>query len=70
MLYRDLTIRGFSTPDYWDCYPPVLAEVAPWVADGRLHYAEHVIEGLEAIPAAFPRMFEGGTVGKMIAKIA
>lgn len=70
VLYRDLTIRGFSTPDYWDCYPDFLAEVAPWVADGRLRYAEHVVDGLEAVPAAFPQMFEGRTVGKMIARVA
>jgi NADPH-dependent curcumin reductase CurA len=70
VLYRDLTIRGFSTPDYWDDYPDFLAEVAPWVADGKLRYAEHLIDGLEAIPTAFPTMFEGAAVGKMIARIA
>lgn len=69
VLYRDLTIRGFSTPDYWDSYPAFLSEAAPWVAEGKLRYAEHTIDGLEAIPAAFPAMFEGGVVGKMIAKI-
>jgi NADPH-dependent curcumin reductase CurA len=70
VLYRDLTFRGFSTPDYWDSYPDFLAEVAPWVVDGKLCYAEHLVDGLEAIPTAFPRMFEGGVVGKMVAKIA
>lgn len=70
ILYRDLTLRGFSTPDYWDCYPAFVAEVAPWVADGTLRYAEHLVEGLEAIPTAFPAMFEGGAIGKVIVKIA
>jgi NADPH-dependent curcumin reductase CurA len=69
VLYRNLTIRGFSVPDYWHRYPAFLAEMAPWLAAGKLRYAEHFIEGLDAIPAAFPRMFQGGTVGKMIAKI-
>jgi NADPH-dependent curcumin reductase CurA len=70
VLYRDLTIRGFSVPDYWDRYPLFLDEMAPWLAAGKLHYAEHLIEGLEAIPAAFPQMFQGPAVGKMIAKIS
>jgi NADPH-dependent curcumin reductase CurA len=70
VLYKDLTVRGFSVPDYFDSYPELLAELAPAVADGKVRYAEHVIEGLEAIPTAFPDMFHGRVTGKMIAKIA
>jgi NADPH-dependent curcumin reductase len=70
VLYKDLTIRGFSVPDYFDSYPEFLAEVAPWVAADELRYAEHVIEGLESIPAEFPNMFQGRTMGKTIARIA
>jgi NADPH-dependent curcumin reductase CurA len=69
VLYRDLTIRGFSVPDYFDSYPEFLAELAPAVAEGKVRYAEHFIEGLEAIPAALPDMFHGRVTGKMIAKI-
>ncbi|WP_197382071.1 NADP-dependent oxidoreductase [Mycolicibacterium mengxianglii] len=69
VLYKDLTIRGFSVPDYWDCFPDFLDEVAPWVAEGKMQYAEHVIDGLEAIPAAFPDMFQGRVTGKMIATL-
>ncbi len=70
VLYKDLTIRGFSVPDYFDSYPELHAELAPAVADGKVRYAEHFIEGLEAIPAAFQDMFHGRVTGKMIAKIA
>ncbi|WP_198730455.1 NADP-dependent oxidoreductase [Mycolicibacterium baixiangningiae] len=70
VLYKDLTIRGFSVPDYFDSYPELLAELAPAVADGKVRYAEHFVEGLEAIPAAFQDMFHGRVTGKMIAKIA
>ncbi|MGE0217300.1 NADP-dependent oxidoreductase [Mycolicibacterium sp.] len=70
VLYRDLTIRGFSVPDYFDCYDALRAELAPAVAAGTVRYAEHVVEGLEAIPTAFPDMFHGRVMGKMIAKIA
>jgi NADPH-dependent curcumin reductase CurA len=70
VLYKDLTIRGFSVPDYWDSYPEFVAELAPGVADGSVRYAEHVVDGLEAIPVAFPDMFRGRVTGKMIARIA
>ena len=69
VLYKDLTIRGFSVPDYFDCYPHLIAELGPALADGRVRYAEHFVEGLEAIPTAFPDMFLGRVTGKMIAKI-
>ncbi|WP_157576039.1 hypothetical protein [Mycobacterium sp. GA-2829] len=36
---------------------------------GELRCTEHVIDGSEAIPEAFPTMFEGGTAGKMVARI-
>ncbi|WP_434440561.1 NADP-dependent oxidoreductase [Lentzea sp. E54] len=70
VLYKDLTLRGFSVPDYFDLYPEFLAEAAPWVAEGELRYAEHVVEGLESVPAEFPKMFCGATTGKTIARIA
>jgi NADPH-dependent curcumin reductase CurA len=70
VLYKDLTIKGFSVPEYWDSYPEFLAEVTPWVADGRLRYAEHFVDGFETIPVAFPDMFRNRVTGKMIARIS
>ncbi|MDT0541374.1 MULTISPECIES: NADP-dependent oxidoreductase [Streptomyces] len=70
VLYKNLTIRGFSVPDHFDSYPAFLADLAPAVAEGKLRYAEHIVEGLENIPASFPEMFQGRIMGKMIAKIS
>ncbi|MCS7478026.1 NADP-dependent oxidoreductase [Umezawaea endophytica] len=69
VLYKDLTIRGFSVPDHFDSYPEFLAEMAPAVASGEARYAEHLVEGLDTIPHAFEDMFHGRTTGKMIARI-
>ena len=46
----------------------LLDDLAPAVAGRQPHYGTHAIEGLEAIPATFPRMFTGRGAGKMIAK--
>jgi NADPH-dependent curcumin reductase CurA len=71
VMYKDLTIRGFSTPEFYDCYPEFLADLTPAVTEQKLHYSTHIIEGgLEAIPVVFPEMFTGRVAGKMIAKIA
>jgi NADPH-dependent curcumin reductase len=69
-LYKTLTIRGFDVTEFYDCYPEFLADLAPAVAQQKLHYSTHIIEGgLETIPVAFPEMFTGRVAGKMIAKV-
>lgn len=69
VLYKDLTVRGFSVPDHFHRFPDFLAEVAPWVASGRLRHAERFVDGLAAIPAALPSVFRGGAHGKLIARL-
>jgi NADPH-dependent curcumin reductase CurA len=55
IIYKDLTVRGFSVPDYFDSgYDELAAEVGPAVAAGQVRFAEHVVDGLESIPSAFP----------------
>ena len=69
-LYRFITIRGFSVMDHADSVPAFLADVAPLVTQGKLHYAEHFVDGIENIPAAFPQLFDGRNHGKLIARVA
>jgi NADPH-dependent curcumin reductase CurA len=68
-LYRTLTIRGFDVTEFYDRYPEFLADLAPAVAEQKLHHSTHVVDGgLEMIPVVFPEMFTGRGAGKMIAK--
>ncbi len=46
------------------------AQLATWIADGRLHYQEDVLEGLEQMPRALIRLFEGLNVGKQLVHVA
>lgn len=68
-LYRFIKVRGFAIPDHFDSFPQFLAEVGPWVAQGRIKYREEFIEGIDAIPEAFIRLFGGRHEGKLIARI-
>jgi NADPH-dependent curcumin reductase CurA len=68
-LYKTLTIRGFDVTEFYDRYPDFLADLAPAVAEQKLHYSTHLVDGgIEVIPAVFPEMFTGRAPGKMIAK--
>jgi len=46
------------------------AQLARWIAEGRLHYQEDVLEGIEQMPRALIRLFEGRNVGKQLVHVA
>ena len=46
------------------------AQLADWIAAGKLTYQEDILEGLEQMPAALIRLFEGRNVGKQLVRVA
>ncbi|MET9068785.1 NADP-dependent oxidoreductase [Streptosporangium sandarakinum] len=67
---RRLTLRGFIASDHAGRMGDMLAEVAPWLAEGRITFQETVVDGLENAPRAFIDMLGGANVGKMIVRLA
>ncbi len=72
--YRNLITRrgrmeGFIILDYLDRFAEAQLEMAGWVADGSITYAEHVIDGLDHAPEALNLLFSGGNTGKVIVKL-
>src|SRR5260370_24893263 len=47
---RRLTLQGFIVTDHWNQMPQFLAEMAGWIAEGRMVWQEAGVEGLETIP--------------------
>ena len=64
-----LEMKGFLVFDYRHRRDDFLAEVGPWVRDGRLKYREDVAEGIENAPQAFIGMLRGENLGKQLVKI-
>ena len=62
-------MEGFLILDYLDRLPAAQAEIAGWLAEGKLKSAEHVVEGLERAPEALNLLFTGGNIGKVIVKV-
>jgi NADPH-dependent curcumin reductase CurA len=69
VLTRRLRVQGFIIFDHADRLDPFLAEVAPMVKDGRIHYRESITEGLENAPSAFLSLLEGGNFGKQLVQV-
>ncbi|WP_127503516.1 NADP-dependent oxidoreductase [Actinoplanes solisilvae] len=66
---KELNLRGYIVSNHNNRMPDFLAEVGPWVRDGRLVARETVVEGLENAPAAFIGLLKGENTGKMVVKV-
>ncbi len=69
LLINRARMEGFVVFDYVDRYPEAIAEMAGWLADGRLTHREHIVEGLESAPEALRMLFAGANQGKMLVKV-
>ena len=72
--YRNLIVRrgrmeGFIILDYFDRFPAAQAEMAGWVAEGKVRFATHIVDGLENAPSALNLLFTGGNTGKVIVRV-
>lgn len=69
LIVKSATISGFLISDFLPRFGEGAAEMAGWLAAGRLRCDEHVDKGLENALPAFLRLFEGTNQGKMILQI-
>ena len=61
-----LQIKGFYAGGVKDKWPAAIKTMAGWVHEGKLHYDETVLVGIDSIPAAFIAQRTGKNTGKMI----
>jgi NADPH-dependent curcumin reductase CurA len=70
VLMKRLTIRGFIVIDYLSRAREAFADLSTWIAEGRIQWKDHVVEGLEQAPAALQRLFTGDHDGKLVVQIS
>jgi len=66
---KQLTMRGFIVRDHMSRLPQFYADMAKWIAEGKIKWKETIVEGLENAPRAFIGLFKGDNFGKMIVKV-
>lgn len=69
VVTKRLRVEGFIVSDHFDRFGEFLAEVGPWVRDGKIESRETILEGIERVPAAFAGLFTGANTGKMLVRL-
>ena len=69
LLTKSATMRGFIVSDFSAKFPAAIKQLAVWLKEGKLTYAETIVYGFDNIPQAFMDLFDGKNAGKMIVKI-
>jgi NADPH-dependent curcumin reductase CurA len=70
VVRKRLRIEGFIVSDKPERFAEWRTLAAPWVAEGSLHFREHVVDGLENAPEAFIELLRGHNFGKLVVRVA
>jgi NADPH-dependent curcumin reductase CurA len=66
---KKIRINGFIVSDHGDMREQFLADMIPWIQQGKIKSRETLTEGLENAVDAFLGLFSGENFGKMVVKI-
>jgi NADPH-dependent curcumin reductase CurA len=69
-VVKRLTMKGFIVTDFFGERDKAIADLAAWVAAGKLKVEEDIINGLENTPAALIGLLAGENRGKRMVKVA
>ena len=70
ILVKRLTFRGFIVWDFAAQEKEALTELVKWIKEGKLHYREDIVDGLENAPEAFMGLLEGKNFGKLVVQVS
>jgi NADPH-dependent curcumin reductase CurA len=70
LLTNRVRLEGFIILDHYARFAEGTAQLAKWMAEGKLKNHETVVEGLETLPDTLNMLFDGGNLGKLVVKVA
>ncbi|MFA0113828.1 NADP-dependent oxidoreductase [Vibrio sp. 10N.261.46.E11] len=69
LLVKRIKMQGFIIfDDYAPRYNEFATQMTEWLSQGKMHYREHLVEGLDEAPQAFMGLLEGQNFGKLVIK--
>lgn len=70
LLVKRIKMQGFIIfDDYAHRYDEFAQQMTQWLKAGKIHYREHLIQGLENAPQAFIGLLEGKNFGKLVIQV-
>ena len=69
ILTKRFTFRGFIVSDFASQFPQFLADMVPWLKEGRVKYREDITDGLENVPRELIGLLRGENFGKKIIRV-
>jgi NADPH-dependent curcumin reductase len=69
LLTNRASMKGMLVMDYFDRYPQAGAEMAAWMAAGKLKSREDIVEGLATFPETLLKLFKVENFGKLMLKV-
>jgi NADPH-dependent curcumin reductase CurA len=70
LLVNRATMKGMMVFDYADRYAQAGAEMAAWMAAGKLKSREDIVEGLATFPETLLKLFKSENSGKLMLKVS
>nr|WP_314433013.1 NADP-dependent oxidoreductase [uncultured Brevundimonas sp.] len=70
IITHRLNVQGFLVLDYAHRAKEMVAEMGPWLADGRVKWKVHVDDGLEGAVTSLNRLFTGDHDGKLLVRVS
>lgn len=70
VIVKQATIKGFLIRDYAPRFAEGGAEVAGWIAEGKIRFDEHIDSGIENAFDVFMKLFSGQNAGKLILDVS
>lgn len=70
MITHRLTVKGFLVLDYSSRAREMVAEMGPWLAEGKIKWKVHVDQGLEGAVKSLDRLFTGDHDGKLLVRVS
>ncbi|MCV9880162.1 NADP-dependent oxidoreductase [Brenneria izbisi] len=70
LLKKRIRMQGFIIfDDYGHRFDEFWQVVSQWVAEGKIKYREHLVDGLENAPEAFIGLLQGRNFGKLVVRV-
>lgn len=68
-ISKRITLKGFIVSDHNDRKTAFMHDMEQWHKQGKIHWKETIVQGIENAPKAFLSLFTGESFGKMLVKL-